>query len=394
VPVIALIDGEHHPSAVRDVLAGLDLAGVVFCGGEEKLGPGSLEEHYGTPVETEPEEALRRLAPRAEAVVDLADEPVLPASRKLRLAALALSLGLAYEAPGGRFEPPRYEPVAFGGPKLAVIATGKRTGKTAVAGHWAALIREQGADPVIVCMGRGGPAEPRVVEAAPSLDELLAIAENGSHAASDYLEDAVIAGVRTVGCRRVGGGFAGAPFESNVAEGAAVAASLDPGAIVFEGSGACIPPVEADRTVCILGAGRPEPFAEYRLARADVVLAAEGTSDPPPGALPFALRPEPLEEIPTDARVAVFTTGATEVDGVPDPVLVSTNLARRAALADELERAVTQRCDVYLTELKAAAIDTVAVRARKEGARVVFIRNRPVGIDDALVKLYRDAGKK
>ena len=101
VPVIALIDGEHHPSAVRDVLAGLDLAGVVFCGGEEKLGPGSLEEHYGMPVETEVEEGLRRLAPRADAVVDLADEPVVPASRKLRLAALALSLGLAYEAPGG-----------------------------------------------------------------------------------------------------------------------------------------------------------------------------------------------------------------------------------------------------------------------------------------------------
>jgi len=65
VPVIALIDGEHHPSAVRDVLAGLELAGVVFCGGEEKLGPGPLEEHYGTPVETDPEEALRRLAPGA-----------------------------------------------------------------------------------------------------------------------------------------------------------------------------------------------------------------------------------------------------------------------------------------------------------------------------------------
>ena len=267
VPLIALIDGEHHPSAVRDALAGLDLAGVVFCGGEEKLGGGSLDELYGMPVEAEPEEGLRRLAPHADAVVDLADEPVLPASRKLRLAALALSLGLAYETPGARLDPPRYERIDFAGPKLAVIATGKRTGKTAVAGHWAALLREEGADPVIVCMGRGGPAEPRLADAAPSLDELIALAENGSHAASDYLEDAVIAGVRTVGCRRVGGGFAGEPFESNMAAGAALAASLDPGAIVLEGSGSCIPPVQADRTVCILGAGEPEPFAEYRLAR-------------------------------------------------------------------------------------------------------------------------------
>ncbi len=390
MPVIALIDGEHHPSAVRDALAGLDLAGVVFCGGEEKLGPGSLEQHYGMPVETEPEEALRRLAPQADAVVDLADEPVLPASAKLRLAGLALSLGLAYEAPGARLDPPRYEPVPFAGPKLAVIATGKRTGKTAVAGHWAALLRDAGADPVIVCMGRGGPAEPRVAEADPTLDELIAISESGSHAASDFLEDAVIAGVRTVGCRRIGGGFAGAPFESNVSAGAAMAVALDPGAIVFEGSGACIPPVEVDRTVCILGAGTPEPFAEYRLARADLVLAAEGTPDPPAGAVPFVLNSEPFEPLHEGARVAVFTTGATSVHGVPDPVLVSTNLARRAALAAELDRAAAERCDVYLTELKAAAIDTVAMRARAEGARVVFIRNRPIGIDDALVKLYRD----
>ena len=391
VPVIALIDGEHHPSAVRDALARLDVAGVVFCGGEEKLGPGSFDDHYGIPVEPDAEEGLRRLAPLADAVVDLADEPVLPASRKLRLAALALSLGLAYEAPGARLEPPRYERIGFDGPKLAVIATGKRTGKTAVAGHWAGLLREQGVDPVIVCMGRGGPAEPRIAKAAPALEDLIALAESGSHAASDYLEDAVMAGVRTIGCRRVGGGFAGAPFDSNVPAGAALAASLGPHAIVFEGSGSCIPPVEVDRTVCILGAGPPEPFAEYRRARADLVVAAEGAPEPPPGAVPFSLQAEPLEEVPEDARVAVFTTGGTRVEGIPEPVLSSTNLARRGALADELDRAAAERCDVYLTELKAAAIDTVALRARSEGARVVFIRNRPVGIDDALVKLYRDA---
>jgi len=391
MPVIALIDGEHHPSAVRDVLAGLDLAGVVFCGGEEKLAPGPLEDHYGVPVEPDAEEGLRRLAPRADAVVDLADEPVVPSSRKLRLAALALSLGLAYESPGARLDPPRYEAVGFDGPKLAVIATGKRTGKTAVAGHWAALLREEGVDPVIVCMGRGGPREPALTETPPSLDELIALAESGSHAASDHLEDAVIAGVPTVGCRRVGGGLAGAPHESNVPDGARLAASLAPGTIVFEGSGACIPPVEVDRTVCILGAGPREPFAEYRLARADLVLVAQGAPDPPRDALPFSLRPEPFEEVPADARVAVFTTGAREVAGIPEPVLVSTDLARRGRLAAELDRAAEAGCDVYLTELKAAAIDTVAVRAKAEGARVVFIRNRPIGIDDALVKLYRDA---
>jgi cyclic 2,3-diphosphoglycerate synthase len=392
-PVIALIDGEHHPAAVREALDRLEaerpLAGVVFCGGEEKLGPGPLEEQYGRPVEIEPGGALRRLAPEAETVVDLADEPVLPASAKLRIAALALHLGLSYEAPGTRLEPPRYEPVPFDGPTLAVIGTGKRTGKTAVAGHWAALLREHGADPVIVCMGRGGPAEPRLAAAHTGLEELLAIAAAGEHAASDYLEDAVLAGVRTVGCRRVGGGLVGEPAESNVPAGAALAAALEPGVILFEGSGACIPPVEVDRTICLVGAGQPEPFADYRLLRADLVLAADGAAAPP-GALSFSFRPEPAEPVPADARVALFTTGAPALEGV-QPVVASTNLARRSALAADLDRAAAERCDAYLTELKAAALDTVAMRARAEGARVIFVRNRPEGVDEALVKLYRDA---
>ncbi len=389
MPVIALIDGEHHPDAVRELLAALDLAGVIFCGGEEKLAPGPLEHHYGRPVETEPEEALRRLAPGADAVVDLADEPVLPPRAKLRLAALALHLGLRYEAPGLRLEPPRYEPVGFEGPGLAVIANGKRTGKTALACHMARLLRER--DPVIVCMGRGGPARPVVASPQTSLDDLLAIADGGAHAASDYLEDAVLAGVRTIGCRRVGGGLAGAPAESNVPEGAALAASLAPGLILFEGSGSCIPPVEVDRTVCIVGPGEPEPLAEYRLLRADLVLAHAGAAAPS-DAIRFELRPEPAEPLPDGARVALFTTGAPRCDGV-EPVVASTNLARRAALAGDLDRAVAEGCDVWLTELKAAAIDTVAARARSEGVRVVFVRNRPVGdgLDEALVKLYDDA---
>ncbi len=394
--MIALVDGEHHPAAVRAVLDEVErergLAGVIFCGGEEKLGPGSPEEHYGRPVETELEEGLRRLARSSAApvtVLDLADEPVLGAGAKLHAAALALALGLAYETPGARLVPPRYEPLDYPGPVLAVIATGKRTGKTAVAGHWSALLRARGVDPVIVCMGRGGPSAPQLAEPDIGLGELIAISQAGGHAASDYLEDAVIAGVRSVGCRRVGGGFTGQPARSNVVEGAELAARLEPDAIVLEGSGACIPPVEAHRTVCILGAGPAEPFAEYRLARADLVLAAEGSAAPP-GAVPFSLRPEPVEPVSRDARVALFTTGAPALEGV-EPVVASTNLARRSALGADLERAEREGCDLWLTELKAAAIDTVALRARDVGARVVFLRNRPVGVDQALIDLYEDA---
>ncbi len=383
-PAIVLIDGEHHPAAVRESLDRLatvrELVGVVLVARGEKLPFGPLGDAYGRPVRDDPEPAVRELAGSAEAVVDLADEPALPATARLRLASLALHLGLAYEAPGMRLEPPGYAPLEFPGPSLAVIGTAKRTGKTAVAGHWAGLLRDAGLDPVMVCMGRGGPAEPRVAESDTALEDLLAIVGAGGHGASDYLEDAVLAGVRTVGCRRVGGGPAGAPAESNVAAGARLAAALAPGALLFEGSGACVPPVQVDRTVCVAGTGATEPFADYRLLRAHLVLAAPGA---PVDGFRFELRPEPAEALPPDARVALFTTRAEGCEGV-EPVVVSTRLARREALAADLDRAAAERCDVYLTELKAAAVDTVARRARTAGARVVFVRNRPVGLDGDL----------
>ena len=37
--------------------------------------------------------------------------------------------------------------------------------------------------------------------------------------------------------------MAGAPFASNVLEGARLAASLEPDVVVFDGSGAAIPPI-------------------------------------------------------------------------------------------------------------------------------------------------------
>jgi cyclic 2,3-diphosphoglycerate synthetase len=162
--------------------------------------------------------------------------------------------------------------------------------------------------------------------------------------------------------------------------GAELAASLEPGALLFEGSGACVPPVQVDRTVCVAGAGAAEPFADYRLLRADLVLAAPNA---PVDGFRFELRSESAEVVVPDARVALFTTGAQGCDGV-DPVVASTHLARREQLAADLDRAASERCDVYLTELKAAAIDTVAARARTEGARLAFVRNRPVGLDGDL----------
>jgi cyclic 2,3-diphosphoglycerate synthase len=399
-PVIALVDGEHHPSAVRDSLARLDaargVAGVVFCGGEEKVRSEVLEDplaHYGFALH-HGHDALARLVREtgAIAVVDLADEPVLPPSAKLDLAAETLHLGLSYELPDTLLTPPLYMPVDFPGRKLAVIGTGKRTGKTAVAGHWAKLLRERGTASVIVSMGRGGPAEPQLADAEITLADLRAIADNGRHAASDYLEDAAIAGVPTVGCRRVGGGLVGEPFESNVAEGAALAALLGPDTLLFEGSGACIPPVEVDRSLCVVGSGADvlHGLGTYHLRRSGLALTMGGDRELAAAigrrfcpALACELVPEPLEPPPPDARVALFSTSSAIVPAL-EPIVTSSALARRGELESDLERAAAERCDVYLVELKAAAIDTVAVRAEQEGARLVFLRNRPVALDGDL----------
>jgi cyclic 2,3-diphosphoglycerate synthase len=389
-PVIALVDGEHHPAVVRDALARLDaergIASVVFMGGGEKVRREVLDDpvaHYGFPLERDFERALES---DASSVVDLADEPVHPSREKLRLAAHALHRGISYESPGAVFTPPRYEPVEFDGPKLAVIGTGKRTGKTAVAGHWATLLRERGTSPVIVSMGRGGPPEPQLARAGVGLAELSAIAANGRHAASDYLEDAAIAGVPTVGCRRIGGGLVGEPFDSNVAEGARLAASLEPDALIFEGSGSCIPPVKVDKTACVVGADADlSGLGIYPLLRSDLALVM---GEQPPGDLPCRalrcrLEIEPVDPPPPSSRAAVFTTGAPSVDSL-DPIVASTALARRAELQSDLDRAAAERCDVYLVEIKAAAIDTVAVHAEREGARVIFLRNRPIALDGDL----------
>ena len=197
----------------------------------------------------------------------------------------------------------------------------------------------------------------------------------------------MLAGVRTVGCRRVGGGLVGEPAESNVVAGAALAASLRPGALILEGSGACVPPVEVDRTVCVVGeaAGWTRwalPAAARRPLPAD---APDGWSRPPaPARCASSCGPSRPSRVPAGARGWRSSAPAPGCREGVEPVVASRNLARRSALADDLDRAAAEGCDVYLTELKAAAIDTVAERARREGARVVFVRNRPVGVDGDL----------
>jgi cyclic 2,3-diphosphoglycerate synthase len=409
--VIALIDGEHHPAVVRDALDRLasehEIVAVLFAGGEEKVHASVLDEpraHYGRDVLV----ASELPDEDADAVFDLSGEPVMTIERRLDLAAVALDRGLEYHAPGLRLTPPAVERIETDVPIVAVVGTGKRTGKTAVACHLASLLRERGVELVVVSMGRGGPPEPQLVRAGEPLDtaRLLEIARGGAHAASDYLEDAALTGVATVGTRRCGEGPAGEVYDSNVSEGVRLALSLEPGAVILEGSGASLPPVAADRTVCVTRGTREElsGLGRLRLARSELVIALADPEMEVPHArvIRCDLVPEPAQPIPPGERVAVFTTArppdaerirvALGMRGL-EVALLSTNLARREALEGDLDEAERERCTLYLTELKAAAIDTVAERAEQARLPLVLLRNRVVAqagepdIDAELLRL-------
>jgi cyclic 2,3-diphosphoglycerate synthase len=423
VRALALIDGEHYPDVVRDALAALpyEVVGVVMLGGTEKLR--SSEPDYGVPLRHDLADALTALD--ADVVVDLSDEPVVGPRRRFRLASQTLAAGLAYVGADFRLEPVPFAPLEA--PALAVIGSGKRVGKTAVAGHIARLLSES-REVVVVAMGRGGPAEPVVTEASPTVGDLLALSRAGAHAASDYLEDAALAGVVTVGARRCGGGLAGMPFLSNVEEAARLAASLSPDLLLLEGSGAAIPPVEAGRRILVAGAHQdPEIVAgylgAYRLLLSDLVIltmceeplatAAQVTAlrdaiadvDLQLPVIATFLRPRPVEPV-GGRRVAFFSTAPEAIharlrehlerEHGAEVALVSGSLADRDALRAELDSSAATDAEVFLVEIKAAAIDVVAETAAERGIPVVFADNKVLPLPgepdlDALVLALADA---
>jgi cyclic 2,3-diphosphoglycerate synthetase len=360
VRAVALIDGEHYAPVVRDALRALpyEFVGAIMVGGTEKL---RADADYGVPL-------LDGFG-EAEVVVDLSDEPVLGPAERMRWASRALAAGLPYVGADFRFDPPQFEPFEL--PSIAVIGTGKRVGKTAVTAYLARLLARD-RNVVVVAMGRGGPPEPELVAAPPSVEDLVALSRDGRHAASDHLEIAALSGVPTIGCRRAGGGLAGAVFVSNVLEGARLAAERSPDVVIFDGSGAAIPPIDVDRRVLVVGRGQDadQYLNTYRRLISDVVI--ENAQ--------LRLRPT----APLEGRVAVFTAGATDVAHLDaDVIRVSTNLADRELLRHDLVDA-----DTYLVELKAAAIDVVAEHALARGIRVVLAANDLVGdFDEQLLAL-------
>ena len=417
--VVALVDGEHYPSVVQWGLAsaraeGYQVEAAVLVGGGEKLfeDPAAMAGSGVIVLDGRPDpsravgEAIGRFRP--EALLDLSGEPVLGDEARMLLAAKALAAGVAYVGPDFRFHPPVTEP-RLPAPALAVIGTGKRVGKTAVAGHAARLAAADGLRPAIVAMGRGGPAEPVVAEAV-SLADLLGRADRREHAASDYLEDAVTAGVPTVGARRCGGGLAGRPFATNVGDAARMAAAGGADPVILEGSGSSVPTVPWDAAILVASGAAPAAslggwLGPFRVLLSDVLVLI---IEPSPSAGPDNLSAlvsvarrlhdgirvviaelQPVALADVRGRDAFFATtahhelagrlaGMLERSAGCRVVSFSSHLADRAALERDLAAAPSY--DVLLTELKASAVDVAARRAVERGAGVVFVDNRPATV--------------
>jgi len=426
---IALIDGEHYPPVVVEALvrAGerFDFVAAVFLGGTEKIAGGDLaltaERTYGLPVvfATDAVAALEQAlaAYRPEVVVDLSDEPVLGYEERFRLISHSLARSAGYIGSDFHFSPPSgIRPCSI--PSLSIIGTAKRIGKTAVSGFVARTLQRSAAQGpggqavVVVAMGRGGPEQPEVIDGSQvglTAADLLRWSREGRHAASDHFEDAALSRVVTVGCRRCGGGMAGEPFVSNVVEGARLAESLEPGLLLFEGSGAAAPPVATDARLLVAGAQQPLGYlagylGTYRVLTSDAVVLTmaeeplatrvkvdqivqaltEINSEAP--VVPVVFRPRPAAPV-AGRRVAFFSTAPEAQQDMLRRYLeerydcrvelLSSHLSDRSALRADLQRPEMERVDTVLTEIKAAAIDVVAEAADERGLEVVFVDNVP-----------------
>jgi cyclic 2,3-diphosphoglycerate synthase len=428
---IAVIDGEHYPAVIASAFRELQERGeqvlaAVLAGGREKLPDDDVDEMAGVRVLSGDDpravlaDAIKQYEPQA--VVDLSDEPVLDYRRRHEMAAVAMSLGAAYHGADFRFTPPP-RPRLCAKPSVAIIGTGKRTGKTAVAGFVARTLTEEGTRPIIVAMGRGGPEEPEVLRGDQielEANDLIELADAGRHAASDYIEDAALGRVPTVGCRRCGGGLAGGVDISNVPAGIATANELPGDLILLEGSGSSIPPAHADATILIVPATIPAEYlvgymGPFRLLLADVAMITmcddphgspsqvsslireafrfrDGTGGLPQEEIQVihtVFRPHPTRSV-DGADVFVATTAPTHAGGIIRAHLESTygctvkgithSLSDRKRLRKEIE-AMADHTDLLLCEIKAAAIDVAARQALDSGLDVVFMDNVPEGID-------------
>ncbi|KZX17551.1 2,3-diphosphoglycerate synthetase [Methanobrevibacter filiformis] len=430
--MVCLVDGEHYlpvTKAAIDTLNSLehiDIVAIVFIGGTEKLrtdDPDSYSKMMGLPVhfgkdENEiPYSLIEEMIKQydADIVMDLSDEPVLDYTKRFKIASKVLSLGIPYKGPDFQFDPlTLYEVVRK--PSLKILGTGKRIGKTAVSSFASRIIDKNGYEPCVVAMGRGGPAEPEIVhgnqiEITPEF--LMEQSDKGVHAASDHWEDALMSRVLTIGCRRCGGGMGGDVFMTNMKKGAELANENDCKFVIFEGSGAAIPPIKTNKHIVLIGANQPlinieNFFGPFRIQLGDLVIITmceEPMASPEKvkeiekiiakvnstaSIISTIFRPKPLGDI--SGKNVLFAT--TAPDGIKEVLVnhlqdnyncnvvgITSHLSNRPLLQEDINKYI-DKADVMLTELKAAAVDVATKDSLDAGLEVVYCDNIPIAIDD------------
>lgn len=435
---IVLIDGEHYPPVIVQALEivtkryGYNVIGGVFLGGTEKISKEKGIDFLNIPIVTKKDimegvkEGIAKFKP--DVVLDLSDEPVVGYKERFKIANLIISKGVQYKGSDYDFYPPLYEDIVKK-PSLMIAGAGKRVGKTAIGAYTARLLSGQEGrlkkifSPCIVTMGRGGPEEPEIIpghEIEMNPEYFLHQASLGKHAASDHYEDALMSRVRTIGCRRCGGGFSGEAFYSIVREGAKLANKMDNDFLIFEGSGATNPPVKTDACIMVIGAHQPlEYISGYmgplRVLMSNLVILTMCESPMVEESkikeledtiknissdiliIKTVFRPKPVGNI--ENKKVVFCTTAPDKIGsklknhleknYSCKVLgITHQLSNRPKLKQELHYLIKKEdIDTLLTEVKAASIDIATKLGVEKGLEVVYVDNTPVVIGEEQKKL-------
>ena len=255
--------------------------------------------------------------------------------------------------------------------------------------------RHPGGDRLSSRWGAEGHAEPVVLDPAESrrrdVDALRTLASRGLHAASDYVEDAIFAGVPTVGTRRIGAGPAGVTVDDTFAAGVAAADLPRPRASHLRGKRDRPPPGSLRMRAC-WSCG---PSSIRSTSPGTWALSAGAGRRRGRGRTTAARRQRSsagCRRAWRSSRVATGSSRRCPVEGrrvigrhhrprvrrrrvgrpVPQPrrgrlSYVVHTLSRRNRLLADLEAAPP--CDLVLTEVKAAAADVVLPWADRAGSR-------------------------
>jgi len=417
--IIALIDGEHYPEVTRDAVRLLKkyfsgtFLGIIFLGGTEKLILDDLEGYFKEKVyiindlDSDFCSALEYFRP--DIAYDLSDEPVVDYRIRMKIASFCMANECSYMGPDFLFNWEKRD-IKISKKTLSIIGTGKRIGKTAISSYIAKLLSGENIDISILAMGRGGPGKPQIIRGNEDITAgyLLELNKKGLHASSDYIEDALLSRVTTIGCRRCGGGFAGKIFMTNLEEGARIAEKLDSELIIIEGSGASIPGVDTDATICVIGAFQDWDrlvgyLGIYRIMLADMIILTMCEKpltdrdklnilesrikkyNPHADIIRTVFRPEPLSDIKGKKIFLGMTANPRMEHDIRDHlenkygcriVTASFNLSKRSVLRKDL--AGSPDFDMILTELKAAAVDVLTEYASINKKGIAYIDNIPV----------------